>query len=333
MSWDTATSGALAPAANGAGSVAALFSATALQPSAVAAVSPTTTSTTAPVTTTTLAPTTTTTTVPPTTTTVAPTTTTTASAPPANQTPGNQTPANQTQASQWPNSLFNSDVEGWPVDPNSAEFASDVVADYEADFGAIGVNTMPIYSVPANQPDASISVSPGCNDFTGDTGTQVPVPPYAELNGSSDNPLVIYQPSTSTEWEFWQVVRISSTSYSACWAGKLSMATSDGVFPFPYGMSATGISYLATTVTEADVESGSINHAIAVILPHCNYSVYPADRTDCTAAPGQPAEGQWFRFPSGTTCPAQTARPHLPKWSSMPYRPTGWSWLTKEARS
>ena len=313
MSWDTDTSGALAPAANGAGSVAALFSATAPQPSAVAGESPTTTTTTAPVTSTTLAPTTTattapsttttapatTTTVPPTTTTVAPTTTTTASAPPANQTPANQTPA-----SQWPNSLFNSDVEDWPVDPNSAEFATDVVADYEANFGAVGVNTMPIYSVPANEPDASISVSPGCNDFTADTGTQVPIPPYAALNGSSDNPLVIYQPSTSTEWEFWQVVRVSTTSYSACWAGKLSMATSDGVFPFPYGMSATGISYLATTVTEADVESGSINHAIAVILPHCNYSVYPADRTDCTAAPGQPGEGQWFRFPPGTTCPA-----------------------------
>jgi hypothetical protein len=312
MSWDTDTSGVVAPTANGAGSVAALFTASAPRPAAGAVVSPTTTSTTAPPTTTTVAPTTTTTgapsttttapstttTVPATTTTVASTTTSTTSA------PANQAPANQTPASQWPNSLFNKDVGDWSVDPNSAEFASDVVADYEADFGAVGVNTMPIYSVPADQADVSISVSPGCNDFTRDTGTQAPIPPYAALNGSSDNPLVIYQPSTSTEWEFWQVVRDSSTSYSACWAGKLSMATSDGVFPFPYGMSATGISYLATTVTESDVESGAINHAIAVILPHCNYSVYPADRTDCTASPGQPGEGQWFRFPPGTTCPA-----------------------------
>ena len=190
------------------------------------------------------------------------------------------------------------------MDPNSAEFAGDVVADYEANYGAVGVNTMPIYSVPANQANASISVSPGCNNFTGDTGTEVPLPSYAALNGSSDNPLVVYQPSTGTEWELWRVVRNSATSYSACWGGKLSTTTSDGVFPFPYGMSATGISYLATTVTEADVESGYIDHAIAVILPHCNNSVYPADRTDCGSAPGEPAEGQWFRFPPGTSCPA-----------------------------
>ncbi len=305
LSSDTDASGTLAPAGNGSGSVAALFMATASDASVVSSPTSTvtsnthgTTTTAAPATsttpTTTVAPTTTTTTKVPTTTAGVLTTTTAAAAPPANPTP----------ASQWPSSLFNSDVQDWPADPNSADFASDVVADYEANYGAVGVNTMPIYTVPANEADAGISVSPGCNNFTGDTGTEVPIPYYAALNGSSDNPLVIYQPSTSTEWEFWQVARESATSYSACWGGELSTATSDSVFPFPYGLSATGISYLATTATEADVESGSINHAIAVILPHCNYSVYPADRTDCGAAPGQPPEGQWFRFPAGTSCPA-----------------------------
>ncbi|MGH9106621.1 MAG: hypothetical protein ACRDZX_12445 [Acidimicrobiales bacterium] len=190
------------------------------------------------------------------------------------------------------------------MDPSSARFANDVVADYQSHYGSVGVNTEPIYRVPANQPAVTVTPSPGCGNFTADTGTSIPVPAFAQLNGSSDNPLVIYQPSSSTEWELWQAKRNANGTYSACWGGRLDMASSDGVFPSPYGLSATGISYLATTITSADVASGSIDHAIAVILPSCNYSVYPADRTDCGSNPGQPAEGQWFRFAPGTPMPS-----------------------------
>ena len=59
------------------------------------------------------------------------------------------------------------------------------------------------------------------------------------------------------------------------------MATTDGVFPSPYGLSASGIGYLPTAITEADVASGAIHHAIAVELPGCYGQVYPADRSDC----------------------------------------------------
>ena len=132
----------------------------------------------------------------------------------------------------------------------------------------------------------------------------MPIPPDASGNQSSDSPLIIYQPSSETAWEFWEASRNPSGTYSACWGGKLDMATTDGVFPTPFGLSASGISYLATTITENDVASGWIGHAIAVILPRCNGSVYPADRTDCGSDPGQPGEGQWFRFAPGTPMPS-----------------------------
>ena len=176
--------------------------------------------------------------------------------------------------------------------------------DYETDYGTVGINTIPIYSVPANQPDATLYVKSGCNDFTTSTGSQVPIPNWTSLNGSSDDPLIVYQPSTGSEWELWEVTKNSDSSYSACWGGKLDMATSNGVFPWPVGLSASGISYLATTITESDVESGSINHAIAVILPRCNGSTYPANRGDCSTDSGQPAEGQWFRFPASLAMPS-----------------------------
>jgi hypothetical protein len=209
-----------------------------------------------------------------------------------------------TASSEWPSSVFESDVQNWPVDPNSGEYVNDLVTDYQDHYGTVGVNSMPIYSVPAGQPDVNISVSSGCNNFLSSTGGQIPIPSYTNLNGSSDSPLIVWQPSTQTDWELWEASRQSSNSYSACWGGKLDMAGSDGVFPPTLGLSATGISYLATAITEADVASGSINHAIAITLPACNGYVYPADRGDCGSNSGQPGEGQWFRLPANVAMPS-----------------------------
>ena len=207
-----------------------------------------------------------------------------------------------------PYSVFNSDAQDWAVSAESSQYVSDFVTDYQDNYGNVGVNTAPIYWVSADQVDSPISVTTGCNDFTSETGTEAPIPTYASLNGSSDDPLMIYQPSTGTAWEFWEVQANPDGSYSACWGGKLSMSTSNGVFPSPFGLSATGISYLGTTITEADVASGSIDHAIAVALPGCYGYVYPADREDCPShpdnVPGQPPEGQWFRFPANLPMPS-----------------------------
>ena len=69
---------------------------------------------------------------------------------------------------------------------------------------------MPVYTVPADEPEATLTVAPNCTDFIADTGTEVPIPSYASLNGSSDSPLVVFQPSTDSEWELWQVSRQST---------------------------------------------------------------------------------------------------------------------------
>jgi hypothetical protein len=240
----------------------------------------------------------------PTTTTVAPTTTTAPASGTSSASASDVTPP----ASLMPASVFNSDVQGWAVDPNSAEYASAFVTDYKDNYGSVGVNTTPLYWVSATQSDSAVSVSGGCNNFTSDTGTELPIPSYANLNSSSDSPLVIYQPSSGTEWELWQANRNANGTYSACWGGKLSLASTDGVFPAPFGLSASGIGYLPTAITEADVASGSIDHAIAVELPGCYSSVYPADRSDCNShgndGSGQPNEGQWFRFPAGLAMPS-----------------------------
>jgi hypothetical protein len=223
-----------------------------------------------------------------------------------------------------PDSLFNENVQGWPVDQNSSAYVANLVAQYESAYGAVGVNfNRPVYEVPAGQAMVPISVSSGCNDFTGDqatpngsgaSGTEVPIPSYAQAGNSSDNILTVYQPSTNRAWEFWEAVNTGNGTWSACWGGELNMATSNGIFPDPYGETAAGISNLATEITESDVASGSIHHAIAmeVLGDQCDRSatssdggLYPADRTDCSnSIAGAPAEGQWFRFPANLAMPS-----------------------------
>ena len=199
-------------------------------------------------------------------------------------------------------------VQQMTVSSSSAQYVNDFVTDYQTHYGAVAVNQMPIFTVPASQPLVPISVSPGCGNFTPSTGTSVPIPTNAYTTSPSyqnDSAVVIYQPSTNSDWELWQAAKNSSGNWSACWGGKLNPSTSDGVFPNGYGLSGSGISYLALTITEQDIQSGVIKHAIALDLPACSSPPsYPADRTDCSSDPGQPPEGTWWRFPANLSMPS-----------------------------
>jgi hypothetical protein len=225
-------------------------------------------------------------------------------------------------ASLLPNSLFNQDVASWPVAPDSAAVVKEFNNDWRTNYGSVGVNGRPVVWVPAGQPMVPLSVRSGCNDFLGETGTSAPVPPWAPTSGPADDILTVYQPSSNSVWEFWQahhVTRLSAAGHggrestgagwSACWGGKAPLSTFSGTFPSPYGETATGISNLATEVTEADILSGSIKHAIGLQVVNCTTAIYPADRGDCNHDPGAPAEGQWFRFSSRVNCAEYDSTP------------------------
>lgn len=236
-----------------------------------------------------LKPTTTTTTTQPTTSTSSTTTTTVPS-------------GGKTVASLIPASIFNQQVTSWPTDPNSASLVASVNSQWQKYYNNFGVsNADPIYVVPSGTPLSSVSCS-GCN-----TDPQVPVPAYTPSSGS-DLPLFLVNPSTNKLDEFW-LFKPSGSGYTASWGGQAALGTFSGIFPNPYGESATGISYSATAVTASDLQSGAIDHAIAMTLVNCNGGIYPADRTDCGSSPGSPAEGQWFRFAASVNCASYTSTP------------------------
>jgi hypothetical protein len=219
-------------------------------------------------------------------------------------------------ASLMPDSMFSHPVPAnWPVAADSSALVAQLVTDYTNAYGSVGLGARPIFWVPANQPLVPLVVQPGCNNFLPSTGTTAPVPWWAPSSPTGDSPLEFYQPSTNSLWELWQARPVTTSTggqltnyggWSACWGGKASLSTTTGVFPVPYGQSATGIEDTATEITQADVASAAIRHTIGMTVVGCNGYVYPADRGDCSDDPGQIPEGTWFRWPASVPCSGDT---------------------------
>jgi hypothetical protein len=193
-----------------------------------------------------------------------------------------------------------------PISPQSSSLVSALVDQYRTYYGAVGVNQLPIYRVAGDQALVMVTVRSGCNNFLPGTGRRIPIPSTATTSGTGDSPLIIYQASTNTEWELWRAWKSSTGSWQACWGGKLTdVSGSDGVFPAPYGLSASEISYLATTVTDSDIRAGRIDHTMAIDVVRCTApAVPPAIHTDCGSDPGEPAEGTILRLPRSVPMPA-----------------------------
>jgi hypothetical protein len=274
----------------------------------VAATTPGTTTTAPPVTATTPG---TTTTAPPVTATTPGTTT---PAPPVTATtPGTTTPAATTSSSgpflatgPWttPTPAYA------PLDPNSSAIVANLVNQVQTTYGHVALNTSsysaPIYTVPADQPTVNMSWN-NCQrksyedqNFAADL-QNVPIPANALVSGGSDAEIVIYQPSTDIEWEFWRAADTNGT-WSACWGGRIqNVSQNPGVFDPGFGDTASGLPLLGSLVRVSDLESGSINHAVDLEVPMALASAFswPANRTDGSSLdPTAPAEGERFRLPA-----------------------------------
>jgi len=192
-----------------------------------------------------------------------------------------------TPSSDFPSSVFDRIVQGWPVDPQFGRLVNDFVTDYRTTMG------------PSCQLEclSTASLQPGRSQHLGLLGVQqLPVEHGQRDSDCRRTPAkwVLGQPSyrmaafDPDRLGTMAGVQRSAAAFRHAGAASWTWLRLTGLPP-TLGLSATGISYLATTVTERR-GVGSINHAIAVTLPTCSGYVYPADRGDCTGASGQPAE-------------------------------------------
>ena len=197
-----------------------------------------------------------------------------------------------------------------PLDPQSSAIAANLAAQVQTYYGHAALNTSsysaPIYTVGPGQATVNMAFNncqgkPSLPAGFAAVLQNVPVPAGAVPSQGSDGEIVIYQPSTNTEWEFWKMGQNATTGvWSACWGGKITDVAQDpGIFPAGYGATASGLPLLGFLIRVGELQAGAITHALNLELPHVRASSFswPANRTDGGDANAtDPAAGERLRL-------------------------------------
>lgn len=204
----------------------------------------------------------------------------------------------QAAVSSFPSySFWNSPVPAYTsLHSNSAQIVANI-ANQASTFGSSINNSLsaPVYEVPADIPAVSVNVWDCGAGSMPDLASQwqsVPLPFYA-VPGGANAQMVIYQPSSSTVWEFGHMRNVAG-QWEACTGGRISTSSS-GVFSAPYGISSSGLAALGGQLTPDELRSGYIDHVIGLALPQTNGFVNPATQSAGSYS-GAPAMGMRLRL-------------------------------------
>jgi hypothetical protein len=210
------------------------------------------------------------------------------------------------------------------LDSNSANLVAEFQRQIQTYYGNVGVNTdsysSPIYIAVAGAPSQQVTVVDCHNNGWIDTQLQqqwaaVPIPSYAQPADGTDSEMAIYQPSTDTLWEFWEMHQVGA-AWQACWGGKMTNVSANrGIWTAPYGAAATGLPFAPGQITAVELQSGAISHVIGIALvdaEHWDKWSWPANRSDGwnpTALPNRIREGQRFRIDPSVNIDALNLNP------------------------
>ncbi len=157
-----------------------------------------------------------------------------------------------------------------------------------------------VYTVAADQPTVHVTLDQNKPRLQADFN-QVPLPPDAHPAAGTDGHLVVWQPSTQTMWEFWQLHTDGSGNWHTSYGGKMTNVSSNPGYFQQFGATATGLPIVGGLMTLQEETDGAINHALQIAIPHARAGVwvYPAQRSDgdnpqTSAIP----EGTRFRLPA-----------------------------------
>ncbi|MES2831779.1 MAG: DUF4124 domain-containing protein [Pseudomonadota bacterium] len=200
------------------------------------------------------------------------------------------------------------DVE---LDEKSPAYVAEFLRQKKAYYGNVAINVStyasPVYIAAADAPTVEVGVwdcqKKGYLDRKlAAQWKAVPIPTAAVASAGTDKEMTIYQPSSHTMWEFWGARKVDGR-WEACWGGQMKDTSSnEGIWPFPYGTTATGLPFLGGQITAAELQRGEIRHAIGIALVDAekeSIRSWPANRSDGwnpNNAPNRIPEGTRFRL-------------------------------------
>lgn len=206
------------------------------------------------------------------------------------------------------------DISNAPLANNSAAVVANLANQVATRYGGIaafnysqyGASTFtvspntPRYDVKFDDCQNKGSVPPQLyGEAEGAHFKNVPIPDNARVANGTDQAITIYSPDTDQMWEFWVASKRGSDWY-ACWGGRVDNASTATYFEVGMGSTATGLLSGTSSVRVREMQTGVINHAIAIAVPEnaaWPAMSWPAQRTDGGSTdPNAPYEGQRFRL-------------------------------------
>lgn len=191
-------------------------------------------------------------------------------------------------------------------------FVAEIGREQEAGIGPwiqTDESSTPLYTVPSDQPTALVHLDdmpePSYVVLQG-AFEEVPLPPDAQPAAGSDGHLTVYQPSTDSLWEFWQLHR-EADGWHASWGGAMKhVSGSPGYYTadaYPgatsqWGSTATSLPVIGGTIMASELQRGEIDHALAMNIPDARAGVFawPAQRSDGTGGEELLPEGAKLRL-------------------------------------
>jgi hypothetical protein len=211
------------------------------------------------------------------------------------------------------------------ISPNSAGYVQWL--DNQVTTGTTWINSSgcndPIYVAAPGTPTVPVTITSGRYQDPAllRAWSEVPIPAGAVPAACGDKNFAIQQTQPNgaiKQWEFWNATEQSDGSWVASWGGVINDIRVDRGFASPiawtdptdsnpasnqsniqWNVTGTSMSMTAGVITEADIESGQINHALAVAAPNAAKGVWmwPAQRGDGTSTdPNALPEGAHLRL-------------------------------------
>ena len=193
------------------------------------------------------------------------------------------------------------------VDPNSPAMISDLstisgqttfwinIQDYSVPVYWVDSTSAPAVTVVAALGGSGFRGGAASDSVAGGTGT-APIPSGAMPAAGTDMHLAIIDRALGMEWGMWDALP-PGTSWTAGLASTMDL-TGDGVRPpernnpwwAGHGPRACGFPLIAGLITEDDVKSGAIEHALVIAYSHIRSSFYtpPASSAQGTTGTAQP---------------------------------------------
>lgn len=191
-----------------------------------------------------------------------------------------------------PSSYLNAPLEpNAPLASESTQLVGELLAQVNAEIAAhtgptliINNTTTDVYQVSASVPPVKVGGLPKTAPAAlVQALSAVPIPPEARPTSGIASQLTIWQPSSNHLWELRGVWKNAGNWYAA-WGGETeALSANPGYFsPASWGSTETAIPLLGGMVTIAELQSGRIEHGLALQIPEprANQWSWPAQRTN-----------------------------------------------------